>query len=54
LIAVRNELRLRPEERFQEGAGESCVLPMAIKFFYAPFLIRNGLPAPQDVLLGFL
>ncbi len=50
---MRNELNLRAKECFQEGAGESCVLPTMIKFFYALFLIRNGLLAPQYVLLGF-
>ncbi|WP_168195453.1 hypothetical protein [Bradyrhizobium sp. NAS80.1] len=52
LIAVRNELRLRAEECFQESAGQSCVMPMMFKVFDTLFLVANVLLAKQQVALS--
>ncbi|MGY8709237.1 hypothetical protein RAD16_26135 [Bradyrhizobium sp. 18BD] len=54
LIAVRNELRLRAEECFQECAGQSCVIATMFKVVDASRLIRDALFATQEVALGLL
>ncbi|WP_136623385.1 hypothetical protein [Bradyrhizobium centrolobii] len=48
---MRNELRLRAEEWFQECAGQSCVVPMMFKVLDTLFLVGNVLLATQRAQL---
>ncbi|MGY8682823.1 hypothetical protein Q2941_34370 [Bradyrhizobium sp. UFLA05-153] len=49
---MRNELRLRAEECFQESAGQGCVMPMMLKVLDTLFLVENILLATQQVALS--
>jgi hypothetical protein len=47
LIAVRNELRLRAEECFQQRLAQRCVMPMTFKVLDTLFLVGNVLLATR-------
>ncbi|RXH41622.1 hypothetical protein XH94_06405 [Bradyrhizobium zhanjiangense] len=51
-IAVRDELRLSAEERLQDSAGQSCVMPVIFEVFDTLLLVRNVLLASQQVKLS--
>jgi hypothetical protein len=52
LIAVSDELCLCAKECLQDGAGQTCVMPMKLKVFDALFLVGHVLLATQQVALS--
>ncbi|MGY3341953.1 hypothetical protein ACVWZ4_004331 [Bradyrhizobium sp. USDA 4472] len=51
---MRDKLRLRAEECFQQSASQICVMPVTFKGLDTLLLARNILLATQQVALSLL